>query len=155
MLGILELTEKDHARTFTAGETSLVRHMASLAGIALYNARMRRDMEERNRQLTALIDSSRAMLSTLDIDEVLDVVCRQAARALDAPCSYIYEYDPENDAMIWLAQYQRDPAHTFEEPLGSMCPTDGLPHEFAWSARAGRRRSAWTTPSCRRTPGGR
>ena len=129
-LGILELTEKERPRSFTETETALVRHMATLAGIALYNAHMRREMEERNRQLTALIDSSKAMLSTLDIDEVLDVVCRQAARALDAACSYIYEYDPDDDAMIWLAQYQRDPAHNFEEPLGSSCPTGELPHEF-------------------------
>ncbi len=130
ILGILELTEKERPREFGDTETTLVRHMATLAGIALYNARVRREMEERNRQLTALIDSSKAMLSTLDIDEVLDVVCRQAARALDAACSYIFEYDPDDDAMIWLAQYQRDPAHTFEEPLGSVCPTSELPHEF-------------------------
>ena len=38
-----------------------------------------RAAEERNRQLSALIDASRAMTSTLDLDEVLDVVCRQAA----------------------------------------------------------------------------
>jgi len=131
VLGILELTEKERQREFSVRETTLVRRMATLAGIALFNAHLRREMEERNRQLTALIDSSRAMLSTLDIDEVLDVVCRQAARALDAACSYIYEYDPEDDAIIWLAEFQRDPAHTFEEPIGTVYPIDELPHEFA------------------------
>ena len=130
VLGILELTEKERTREFSVADTELVRRMATLAGIALYNAHMRREMEERNRQLTALIDSSKAMLSTLDIDEVLDVVCRQAVRALDAACSYIYEYDPDDDSMIWLAQFQRDPDHRFEEPLGSVCPTGELPYEF-------------------------
>ena len=131
VLGILELTEKECPRTFTEGETTLVRRMAALAGMALRNARITRAVNERNRQLTALIDSSKAMISTLDIDEVLDVVCRQAALALDASCSYIYEYDPEDDSMIWLAEYQRDPAHTIEEPIGSVCPLDQLPHGFA------------------------
>jgi diguanylate cyclase (GGDEF)-like protein len=131
VLGILELTEKERPRTFTEADTTLVRRLAALAGIALRNARVSREVEERNRQLTALIDSSKAMISSLDIDEVLDVVCRQAARALDVSCSYIFEYDPENDSLIWLAEYQRDTAHTIEEPLGSVCPLDELPHEFA------------------------
>jgi diguanylate cyclase (GGDEF)-like protein len=131
VLGILELTEKERPRTFDETETTLVRRMAALAGIALRNARVTRAVEERNRQLTALIDSSKAMISTLDIDEVLEVVCRQAARALDAACSYIYEYDPEGDAMVWLAEYQRDPDHVFEEPLGAVYPLDELPQDLA------------------------
>jgi transcriptional regulator with GAF, ATPase, and Fis domain len=89
VLGVLELTEKDRPRTFDEPDRALARQMASLAAIALHNARISRAAEERNRQLTALIDASRAMTSTLDLDEVLDVVCRQAALALDAGSSYI------------------------------------------------------------------
>ena len=92
-------------------EIELVRQMADLAALALRNARDSRAVAARNRQLTALIDSSRAMTSTLDLDEVLDVVCRQTARALDAQSSYMYAFDPEGDTVVWLAEYQRDPAH--------------------------------------------
>lgn len=131
VLGILELTEKEHPRTFGESDTALVRRMAALAAIAFHNARLSRAAEDRNRQLTALIDSSRAMISSLDLDEVLEVVCRQAALALDTSCSYIYEYDPEDDAMVWLAEYQRDPDHAFEEPLGTVYPLDELPQDMA------------------------
>ncbi len=131
VLGILELTEKDRPRTFDEADKALVRQMASLAAIALHNARVSRAVEERNRQLTALIDSSRAMISTLDLDEVLDIVSRQAALALDAGSSYIYGYDAEAEAMIWLAEYQRDPSHGFEEPLGTVYPLADLPQDFA------------------------
>jgi diguanylate cyclase (GGDEF)-like protein len=131
VLGILELTEKERPRVFDDADKTLVRRMASLAAIALDNARVTRAVEERNRQLTALIDSSRAMISTLDLDEVLDVVCRQAALALDAGSSYIYEYDPETDAMVWLAEHQRDPDHGFEEPLGTVYPIADLPQDLA------------------------
>jgi diguanylate cyclase (GGDEF)-like protein len=131
VLGMLELTEKEQDRQFTAADERLTGQMAGLAGIALYNARLSRAAEERNRQLTALIGASRAMTSTLDLDELLELVCRQAALALDAAASYIYEYDKEADAMIWLAQYQSDPSHQFEEPLGTVYPIDDLPQDRA------------------------
>ena len=131
VLGMLELTEKERDRRFTADDERLVRQMASLAAIALYNARASRAAEEHNRQLSALIGASRAMTSTLDLDELLEVVCRHAALALDAGSSYIYEYDPEADAMVWLAQYQRDASHAFEEPLGTVYPIEDLPQDLA------------------------
>jgi diguanylate cyclase (GGDEF)-like protein len=131
VLGILELTETTRPRVFNADDERLVRQMASLAAIALRNARVTRAVEERNRQLQALIDASRAMTSTLDLDEVLDAVCRQAALALNAGSSYIYQYDPDDEAMVWLAEYQSDPRHTFEEPIGSVYPIENLPQDLA------------------------
>jgi diguanylate cyclase (GGDEF)-like protein len=130
VLGMLELTEKERDRTFTPGDERLVGQMAGLAAVALHNARLSRAAEERNRQLSALIGASRAMTSTLDLDEVLEVVCRQAALALDTGSSYIYEYDAEGDAMVWLAEHQRDPLHTFEEPLGAVYPIEDLPQDL-------------------------
>ncbi|HTX68106.1 MAG TPA: diguanylate cyclase [Thermoleophilia bacterium] len=131
VLGMLELTEKERDRIFTEEDERLVRQMASLAAIALYNARASRASEERNRQLSALIGASRAMTSTLDLDELLEVVCRHAALALDAGSAYFYEYDDEADAMVWLAEYQRDPRHAFEEPLGTVYPLEDLPQDLA------------------------
>lgn len=131
VLGILELTEKRTRRDFGEADQLLVSRMAGLAAIALANARASRAAEARNRQLNALIDSSRAMTSSLDLDEVLDVVCKQAALALNAGSSYIYEYDEAANTMIWVAHYQRDPDHSFEEPLGSVYPLEDLPQDRA------------------------
>jgi len=131
VLGMLELTEKERDRQFTAHDERLVRQMASLAAIALFNARASRAAEERNRQLSALIGASRAMTSTLDLDELLEVICRQAALALDTGSAYIYEFDAEADVMVWLAEYQRDPQHAFEEPLGTVYPIEDLPQDLA------------------------
>lgn len=131
VLGILELTEKRQRREFGEADQRLVGQMADLAAIALANARESRATEARSRQFSALIDSSRAMTSTLDLDEVLDVICRQAALALDAGSSYIYEYDSSANTMIWVAHFQRDPDHSFEEPLGSVYPLEDLPQDRA------------------------
>jgi diguanylate cyclase (GGDEF)-like protein len=131
VIGILELTEKQAPRRFSEADKLLVRQMADLAALALRNARDSHAVAARNRQLTAFIDSSRAMTSTLDLEEVLDVVCRQTARALGAQSSYIYEYDAEANTMVWLAHYQRDPSHGFEEPLGTVYPIEDLPQDRA------------------------
>ena len=147
VLGMLELTEKEHERTFTEADKTLVGQMAGLAAVALHNARLSRAAEERNRQLSALIGASRAMTSTLDLDELLEVVCRQAALALDAGSSYIYEYDAEADAMVWLAEHQRDPSHCFEEPLGTVYPIEDLPQDLAVCAPGSPSRCASTTRS--------
>jgi diguanylate cyclase (GGDEF)-like protein len=130
VLGVLELTEKRGPRRFSEADKVLVRQMSGLAALALRNARHSRAMAARNRQLTALIDSSRAMTSTLDLEEVLDVVCRQSAQALGAQSSYIYEYDHDANTAVWLAEYQRDPTHTFEEPLGTVYLLDDLPQHL-------------------------
>ena len=81
------------------------------------------------------------MTSTLDLDELLEVICRHAALALDAGSSYIYEYDAEADAMVWLAEFQRDDSHAFEEPLGAVYPS-----------RTCRRTSRWCAPAAGRGP---
>ena len=131
VLGILELTEKRRRRTFSEEEQRLVAQMSGLAAVALANARESRAAQARNLQLSALIESSRAMTSSLDLDDVLDKVCRQAALALDAGSSYIYLYDPSADTMAWVAHFQRDPDHGFEEPLGSVYPLEDLPQDRA------------------------
>ncbi len=131
VLGVLELTEKHVPRRFGEADKLLVRQMADLAALALRNARDSRATAARNRQLTALIDSSRAMTSTLDLDEVLDVVCRQVARALDSQSSYIYQLDSSSLTLVWLAEYQRDPSHRFEEPLGTVYMLEDMPQDRA------------------------
>ncbi len=129
VLGVLELTEKRRRREFGAADIELVRHVAALAALALDLARDSRQAKVRNEQLTALIDSAKAMTSTLDLEEVLEVVCRCTADALGVTSSYIYEYDPADRTMIWLAHFQRDPSHGFEEPIGSVYPIDDLPQD--------------------------
>ena len=148
VLGMLELTEKERERTFTEADKRLVGQMAGLAAVALYNAQLSRAAEERNRQLSALIGASRAMTSTLDLDELLEVVCRQAALALDAGSSYIYEYDAEADAMVWLAEHQRDAvALASRSRSGPSTPSRTCRRTWPWCAPAGPSRCASTTRS--------
>ena len=131
VLGFLELTEKERPRAFGEQDKELARRMASLAALALRNARLTRTAEQRNRQLTALIDASRAITSTLDLDEVLDAVCRQTAHALNASAGYIFEYDAETDTQRWLADYRSDLGDEHGGSVGTKHRPCDLPQEMA------------------------
>jgi len=124
VVGILELTEKRTRREFSAADQLLVGQMTSIAAIALLNARRAREHQEANRRLGSLLEASRTLTSTVDVDEVLALVAELAGQALDAPCAYIYEFDAELDALIWRGQYQRDGVSEPEEPFGTVYPLD-------------------------------
>jgi len=135
VLGLFELVEHRRRRHFSEDEIHLAVAMAGVAAVTLRTAREAEAAEARNRQLQALIASARAMTSTLDLEAVLQTICREAANALGTSSSYIYRYDPEQGTLTWLAEYQRDPGHTFAEPLGTVYHLRDWPHDLAVVAR--------------------
>ena len=133
VLGILELTEKEHDRRVHRARTSgsCARWRRSPPSRSTTRAPTRA-AEERNRQLTALIDASRAMTSTLDLDELLEVICRQAALALDAGVE-LHLRVRRRGATPWSGwpSTSATPSHGFEEPLGTVYPIEDLPQDLA------------------------
>ncbi len=131
LLGVVELVEKRERREFGEADLRLVRGLADVAAVAIANARTWRDAEVRNRHLTALLESSRALGSTMILDEVLQVLAEHVGRAIDAASSFIYEYLPEQDAVIWRCQYQRDGEREYDDPIGTVYPLDFFPIDNA------------------------
>ena len=127
LLGVVELVEKRERREFSDADLRLVLGLADVAAVAIANARASSAAETRNRHLSALLDASRAITSTVVLEEVLQRVTEEAAHALEAPSVYIYEYDPLADAIIWHAQYQDDPTCGTPDPEGTVYPLDDYP----------------------------
>jgi len=67
------------------------------AAIALENARLFEQTQQRVRELALLYDSSLAITSTLDKSAVLRSVTERMARAVEASSTYIVQCDWEND----------------------------------------------------------
>jgi GGDEF domain-containing protein len=84
-------------------------------------------IEGRTRHLTALLESSRALSSTMVLEEVLQVLAEHVGQAIDAASSFIYEYLPDQDAVIWRCQYQRDGDRAYDDPIGTVYPLDFFP----------------------------
>ena len=101
------------------------------AAIAIHNARLYRRMAEQNRYLSSLVDSSRAITSTMDLDEVLLRVAREGCEALRTSQAAVYEHDAERDALIYRTLYERKVADGPADALGTVCPLDEYPGERA------------------------
>lgn len=89
VFGNLYLTEKVHGAPFTADDETLVRALASEAGIAIENARLYDQSHAQQRRLEALHEVSTALLAGGDPDRVLQVVADRALELTDADQSFL------------------------------------------------------------------
>jgi GGDEF domain-containing protein len=105
VIGCLTLIEKRAVRRFSAEEQELLRALALPAAVAIHNAEVYRELEDRARQLDSLLEASRALASTVALEDVLTTVARTVGEALDVPSSLIYEYERETDSLVWRSEY--------------------------------------------------
>jgi diguanylate cyclase (GGDEF)-like protein len=127
IMGIIELTEHRRRREFSSSDLRLVEALADVAAVAIENARSSERQRIINARLNALLDTSRAISSTVVLDEVLQLVAERVAEALHAPSCYIYEYDARNDAIAWRSEYQDDPSRRNPDAPGTSYPLDDYP----------------------------
>jgi GAF domain-containing protein len=104
-------------RPFGAKQMELLQTFADQAVIAVENARLFRELEERTteltrsvQQLTALGEISRAVSSTLDVETVLQTVVSRASQLAGSDGGAIYEYDEATQAFHIRATHNLDPA---------------------------------------------
>ncbi|MCX6363088.1 MAG: sensor domain-containing diguanylate cyclase [Actinobacteria bacterium] len=118
VIGALTLVETRAPRRFSPDDLRLLEILAVPAAVAVYNARMFRREAEQNRRLQALLAASRAVNSTIHLDELLATVVRAARAALDTAQAAIDTYDPANDSITVVAYDTRDPEPGAEQFLG-------------------------------------
>jgi GGDEF domain-containing protein len=109
VIGALTLVERRAGRHFNDEDKRLLELLSVPAAVAIHNARLYREQAQRTRELTSLLDAIRAMTSTASIEDVLDTVAVKCAEALDVAACAIYEYEPEQDAIVLRAAYDAVP----------------------------------------------
>jgi HD-GYP domain-containing protein (c-di-GMP phosphodiesterase class II) len=133
IVGCLVVIEKREARRFGDDERELLCELAVPAAIAIHNARMYRTQEDRSRQLSSLLEASRAITSSVVLEDVLDLVAENAAETLGSPECVIFEYDDDADAIVARSYYVRsgheDPGYVPD--LGVVYSLDQYPSDRA------------------------
>lgn len=89
VFGRLYLTEKSDRREFTVDDEIVVRALASAAGIAIDNARLYRQAEQRQRWLEAAGEVRASLLTADDPTDALHLIARHAASLTDADIALI------------------------------------------------------------------
>ncbi len=83
-VGLVELSRRVGAPYFSEADLQLAQGLAAPAAVALENARLHTTVTERARELDALLTANAAMLSTLDLDPLLDNILQAALAAIPA-----------------------------------------------------------------------
>ena len=128
-IGCLLLVEHRQPRRFTEAEKELMTTLAVPAAIAIHNAHLHRRMVEQNRYLSSLVDSSRAISLTVDLDEILLSVAREACASLGTWEAAVYVHDPDHDTLVYQAVFERRPVQGPDEPVGRVYALDDYPDE--------------------------
>ncbi len=105
ILGVLSVMARE-ARTFSAEEQALLTGLAEHAGIALENARLFQERERRIAELTALNEVSRAISTTMRLDELLQRIREEAARLVDTSNFLVALYDERSDTVSFPVYHE-------------------------------------------------
>jgi len=127
-VGALALVEKRAPRTFTPDDLRLLELMAVPAAVAVHTARMLRREADQTRRLQALLGASRAMTSTIELEDLLATITREARRALDTAECAIDTLDPDTGIMTTVSFDARDPRADWERWVGLSYPLED--HSF-------------------------
>ena len=106
LIGVLYLENNLTPRVFAPTRISVLKLLASQAAIALENARLYRDVAEREKQQAATSEMLRIIANT-PIQSVLDAVAENAARLCDANNAEIFRL--ENNLLRLVASYGEIP----------------------------------------------
>ena len=92
LVGVFALA-RSRVEPFTAREIALVESFVDQAVIAIENARLFQELQDRVGELQALGEVGQAVSSTLDLEEVLTTIVTNATRLAGADGGVAYEYD--------------------------------------------------------------
>ena len=89
-LGLMAFYDSERERRFSEAEMALARGLGSLASQAIHFAQTMRRHAEQNVRLASLLQASWAINSSLDVDDVLEIVADHAASSLGCEGCIIY-----------------------------------------------------------------
>jgi signal transduction histidine kinase/DNA-binding response OmpR family regulator len=92
VIGVISLMRM-HVRPFGQAEIDLLEAFADQAVIAIENARLFSELQERVAELRALGEVGQALASSLDLQQVLTTIVASATRLAGADGGIVYEYD--------------------------------------------------------------
>ncbi len=136
VIGLAELFDDEERRNFSFEEMRLAESLASQAAIAIENARLygraqreitervraEKEIRRRNREMALLNRVIMASTSTLDVEHVLDVTCRELAHAFNLPQAAAALLNAQQTEASVVAEYLK-PGRA--STLGSTVPVTG------------------------------
>ena len=104
-VGAIAISRSHPHPRFDQVDLDLLSTFAELTAVSASETRRYEQIRRRAEQQTTLLETAETVTSSLDLDEVLDTVAREAARLLQADSAAIYHYDQANAELELHARY--------------------------------------------------
>ena len=98
VLGVIGLGHSEAGRTFGSAEIELLTRFAQLAAVALDNARLFADAQQRAERMSALSTIGQSLTPTLGLDQLCRLIFQQVSRALKVEAFYVALYDEQDNS---------------------------------------------------------
>jgi len=131
-IGVILFIETAIERRFSSEERALAATLGEQAAAAIHHAQLLRQSALQNRQLALLLESTRVVSSSVDLEEVLNTVARTAAELLGSEECQIQQYDSEANTVRPVALWQRVAEEQAQDSLGKDFSLDDEPEEKAF-----------------------
>jgi two-component system sensor histidine kinase HydH len=118
VVGVMNITY-NYEREISRAELELLQAMGSHFGAAVEAHGLLADLRERIDELTLVHEVGRALVDTLEIDQVLDSATRNLARTVDAPLAYLLLAEAATGELVVRAVYGSG-----AQALGERFPSD-------------------------------
>ncbi len=112
---------------YTVEAQALLEMLAAHAAVALENARLFQETQQRLWNLSHLFEASTALSTSLDLETVLHTIARQTLAALGGDGCVISRWDREQDVLITLLDYSPDPDRRSPVAPGTIYPLARFP----------------------------
>lgn len=99
IIGVMSCSISESDREFTAADLQLATEFADRAAIAIENARLYAESQEKGQELQSLLEMTRVVTSTLQESNVLESLLRGTSDLIGAPACCIVTYHPESDEL--------------------------------------------------------
>lgn len=127
IVGCMTLVEKRELRTYDEADLALLDMIARPTALVVQHARTLHRQEEQRRRLTSLVESTRAITSTIVLGDVLRLVAQHAAQALDAPLCVVYEYQLETETIVTRSSFGSGSGRITQELVSEPESVDAFP----------------------------
>lgn len=137
VIGLLEVYRREAPLEFTSEEIALASALAAQAAIAIENARLYEESRRRLEEMTALFEVGKALVSSLDLQEVLQRICEESTRLYGVTSAYVSRWDQEEGTYTVIAEYIGPDASPLEQISDMGVVYEARPH-LAERLRQGR-----------------
>ncbi|HXF84059.1 MAG TPA: GAF domain-containing protein [Anaerolineales bacterium] len=105
----LQIVDEANPRQWSPDEQALVKQVADQLSLALENARLFQETQARAEELSILNEVSQALASTLNIDQIIEIIYRGIGRLFDTKNFYVALYDQKKKEILFPQNVTESP----------------------------------------------